>query len=167
MGACARAAGYFDVDYCGHVYDMLGGPPGWQKDPNLPSAADRARGEPIGSVLAERVADQYVRIIRALPAHVVYCPQHRAWRSTYVAPESKKKQNEVLPKEPSLAEKVLQGPELEALLRVLGADGARCLDAAFTRAAVDEMAQYVRGVLVFTPSSRRHHRITHAGARPP
>ena len=40
MGACARAAGYFDVDYCGHVYDMLGGPPGWQKDPNLPSAAD-------------------------------------------------------------------------------------------------------------------------------
>ena len=66
-----------------------------------------------------------------------------------------------------MAEKVLQGPELEALLRVLGADGARCLDAAFTRAAVDEMARCVRGVLVFTPSSRRHHRITHAGARPP
>ena len=27
------------------------------------------------------------------------------------------------------------------MLRVLGADGARCLDAAFTRAAVDEMAR--------------------------
>ena len=66
-----------------------------------------------------------------------------------MAPESKKKQNEVLPKEPSLAEKVLQGPELEALLRVLGADGARWLDAAFTRAAVDEMARCVCGVLVY------------------
>jgi len=137
MGACARAAGYFDVDYCGHVFDMLGGPPGWQQT-NPPPAAERARGEPIGSVLAERVADCYVRIIRSLPPHVVYCPQHRAWRST-LNNDTKKKGEAA--SEPSLAEKVLQGPELEALVRVLGADGARCLDAALTRAAVDEMAR--------------------------
>ena len=140
---------------------------GWQKDPNLPSAADRARGEPIGSVLAERVADQYVRIIRALPAHVVYCPQHRAWRSTYVSSRVKKKQMRSSRRSRRLAEKVLQGPELEALLRVLGADGARCLDAAFTSAAVDEMARCVRGVpCVWWSVERRHHH-QHAGARPP
>ena len=73
--------------------------------------------------------------------------------------------------------------ELEALLRVLGADGARCLDAAFTRAAVDEMARFVRGVLVYVivnsvasmarnlyaieQTQRRRDVITRAGARPP
>ena len=30
MGAAAREAGYFDVDYTGHVLSLLGGPPGWR-----------------------------------------------------------------------------------------------------------------------------------------
>ena len=55
-----------------------------------------------------------------------------------------------------MAEKVLQGPELEALLRVLGADGARVSDAAFTRAAVDEMARACAASLCL-----RHRRIEH------
>ena len=40
-----------------------------------------------------------------------------------------------------IAEKLLQGGEVDALIRVLGADGARCLDATLSRVAVDEMAR--------------------------
>ena len=117
LAAAARAAGYVDVDYAGHVYRTLG-----------------PRGGPDSkehSPLAGRVADAYVAAVRGLPRTLVYCPERHRFQS---AVESRTR-------EPLYAETLLSAPELDALFRVLGADGARCLDGALARAAVDEMAR--------------------------
>jgi hypothetical protein len=117
QAAAARAAGYVDVDYAGHVYRALG-----------------PRGGPDSkehSPLASRVADAYVAAVRGLPRTLVYCPERHRFQS---AVESRTR-------EPLYAETLLSAPELDALFRVLGADGARCLDGALARAAVDEMAR--------------------------
>ena len=82
---------------------------------------------------------RYVATVRSLPPHVVYAPQHKCWRAAGAPGPTKK--GEKLEAGPTRAEKLLSAPELDALFRVLGADGARCLDAHLCRAAVDEMAR--------------------------
>mmetsp|Transcript_19229 Transcript_19229/g.57121 ORF Transcript_19229/g.57121 Transcript_19229/m.57121 type:complete len:1269 (+) Transcript_19229:282-4088(+) len=148
LGAAQRAAGYFDVDVMDHLYTTLGGPPGWRQESEGVAAAERAASDALGSPLAVRCADAYAAAVRSLPPKTVWCPQHLAWRNTE-APVAKK--GAPATPEPSDAEKLLQGGEVDALIRVLGADGARCLDATLSRVAVDEMAR-IKKYLVLKPA---------------
>ena len=125
LNAAARAANYFRVDYIGHVHAMLGGPPGWT-DPGF--KYDPATS--FGSALGVKVAKHYVKAVLDLPPRTVYCPDRVAFQNA-----------ETRHREPTWQEQILQGAELDALYRVLGRDGARCVDAALCRAAVDEMAK--------------------------
>ncbi|KAJ8604979.1 hypothetical protein CTAYLR_006889 [Chrysophaeum taylorii] len=129
LSAAERAATYVDVDYAAYVASLVMDPgrseePAQRDDDGAPKPLSRGHAP-----IAEAAAQFYTRLVRRLPPGTVYCPPRNGFKP--IAPTSDDAQS---------VEKYLSSHELEAYVRVVGADGARCLDRALTAAAVDEMA---------------------------
>lgn len=137
LSAAERASTYVDVDFAGYLAAMLMDP-ARTEEPNSNDAKD-ANGEPIPektlsrshSPIAELAAQFYTRLVRRLPQGVVYCPPRNGFKTI--------PKEDGGPDDASTVDKYLSPHELDAYVRVVGADGVRCLDRALTAAAVDEM----------------------------
>lgn len=155
LSAAERAATYVQVDYAGYLASLLMDP-ARSEEPTTKLDLDED-GAPVPpkllsrghSPIAEQAASFYVRLVRRLPHGVVYCPSRSGFKTI---PHAGVQPNA----DDSAVDKYLSSHELEAYVRVVGADGARCLDKALTAAAVDEMAK-VKRYVCFKDNTLRQH----------
>lgn len=155
LSAAERAATYVQVDYAGYLASLLMDPARSEEPMTKPDLDEN--GAPLPpkllsrghSPIAEQAAKFYVHLVRKLPHGVVYCPSRSGFKTI---PHDGVQPNA----DDSAVDKYLSSHELEAYVRVVGADGARCLDKALTAAAVDEMAQ-VKRCACFKDTTLRQH----------